>query len=305
MALALIIQNLAGQRINFNLVLVIAGNKLYLVHQSPVVGIQLNTNLRQAVGADAGFVQGDFLRLFLADIGLIAGGADELQIGRPRGIGVQQKIQLVHRQGCQLLKAVPVALGKDGLDQLGSAGRDPIGLRQLPEQIRVAHGLAQDRPVKGLPLQHLVDFSGNPLLQQGAPGGIPVVHADQDRIAQLVEIAVLNHGADQRVDGDVQITAGEIQIAHDRLAILIQRNDPEHTFLFVDLDLNAGVHVQGHGGIYCVICPVAEKAEYYADDQAQAGREPCIAFDPRGFLLCSHHNYVSFLLLAVGKDSIP
>ena len=79
------------------------------------------------------------------------------------------------------------------LNELRLAERDAILLRYLLELAAPDHGLAQHRGAERVRLEQPIDLRAQARLQIRSADGIVVIHADQDGVCQLVEVAVLEH----------------------------------------------------------------------------------------------------------------
>ena len=299
------LQHRAGGGVDFVVVLIAACLELDLVDHDTVGGVHLDLQLRQSRCGNARLAHGNILGLILADIRLGAGRSGALH---PAGAGDirPQQVQLVDGQGGQFLKGMEGLFGDDVPDQLGLADGDAVFIRKLPQVIILYNSLAQHCAGEGLRLQQLADLGGQALLQGRAPGGILVVHADENGIGQLIEVSAFQHGADHCVHSYIHIAAGKIHVSHDDLAVLVQRINLQHPFLFVHANLHAGVDIQGDGGIHGVIDPIAVQAKAAAQNQAQARRKSGQPKGP-GFVLLMiqcHLLHTAFLCSAIGKNSV-
>ena len=152
-------------------------------------------------------------RLVRADIGLIAGCPDGFHLVQGAASGAGQEIQLIDSQFGQVLRGIQRVFIRNLPDELGFAQGNAIGIRQLLQGAIGGDGLAEHRAGEGVGLQQGIDFLGQPGLQGRALGGVAVVHADENGVGQLAEIAIAQHGAHQGVDGHVQAAAGKIHVA--------------------------------------------------------------------------------------------
>ena len=249
--------------------------------------------------------QRDRLGLCLTDVALLAGCADDRHLRRRRRFLAQQQIQLIDGQRCKLVKGMQRAPAENILNKLRLAKRDAILLRHLLELAAPDHGLAQHRGAERVRLEQPIDLRAQARLQIRSADGIVVIHADQDGVRQLIEVAVLEHRADQSVDRHVQAAAGKVHIADDDPSVLIQRLYVQHPFLLVDLELHAGVDIQRDRRIHHMVHTVAFESKAAPKEQAQARRRCDQRAQPCVFLFfCCHGDYTSFLLITIGKNGI-
>ena len=245
-------------------------------------------------------LQGDGLSLFAADIGLIAGRTGGVYLLQCQTTGLAHEIELIDGQGSQFFKGVQGILFDDPADQLCLAQGDAVGIGLCLQIAVLGDGLAQNGAVKSGCAQQLGDFLGQACLQVG---GILAVHADQDGIVQLADIAVSQHGADQGVDGHIQGAAAEIHVAHDNLTVVVQGGNGQDVFFLVDLNFNAGIDIQRNGGGHCA-GGVALCAENAGDKQDQCRGDTGNATRPGILFLVFSHGDVSFLFFAVSENRI-
>ena len=137
--------------------------------------------------------QRDRLGLCLTDVALLAGCADDRHLRRRRRLLAQQQIQLIDGQRCKLVKGMQRAPAENILNQLRLTKRDAILLRHLLELAAPDHGLAQHRGAERVRLEQPIDLRAQARLQVRSADGIVVIHADQDGVRQLIEVAVLEH----------------------------------------------------------------------------------------------------------------
>ena len=196
-------------------------------------------------------------------------------------------------------------LRKDLSNELCLALADAVLPGKPPQLVAARHRLAQNGGAECLRPQQIVDLRGQTIPKLRATGGIAVVHADEDGVCQLVEVAVFQHGADQGVHGNLQITAGEVHISHDDPAVLVQRLDLQHTLLFIYPDLHTGVDIQRHNSVHGVVGTIAQQTEAAAHQQTQAGRKSGQTHCPSSVIVCFCHLYcTAFLFAAMRKNSI-
>ena len=262
--------------------------------------IHLPLELRDFGSGQTGVLQGDGLSLFAADVGLIAGRTGGVYLLQCQIAGLAHEIELIDGQGSQLFKGVQGVLFDDPADQLCLAQGDAVGIGLCLQIAVLGNGLAQNGAVKSGGAQQLGNLLGQACLQLG---GVLAVHADQDGVVQLTEIAVSQHGADQCVDSHIQRAAAEVHVAHDDLAVVVQGVNGQNVFFLVDLNFNAGVDVQRDGGGNCT-GGVALCTENTGNKQDQGSGDAGNAALPGvSFLGISHGNF-SFLFFAVSENRI-
>ena len=279
--------------------------ELHVVDHRAIVGVQTDLIKQKLAFRYARPFQRDRLGLFLTDVALLAGCADDRHLRRRRRFLAQQQIQLIDGQRCKLVKGMQRAPAENILNKLRLTKRDAILLRHLLELAAPDHGLAQHRGAERVRLEQPIDLRAQARLQVRSADGIVVIHTDQDGVRQLIEVGVLEHRADQSVDRHIQAAAGKVHIADDDPSVLIQRLYVQHPFLLVDLELHAGVDIQRDRRVHHMIHTVAFESKAAPKEQAQARRrcdqraQPCFSL-----FFCCHGDYTSFLFITIGKNGI-
>ena len=167
--------------------------------------------------------KGRALRFLRRDIGFGTGGA-----GLCDGIGSQvagsgNQSDLIDGQRCKGGERQRGILRNDLLNQGGLAQRDLVLLREGRQFGILRDALGEHRGFHGVILENSADGLTDGLLKLGGTIRIVVFHRDQNGVLQVVQVAVLDHGTDQGVDGDLQIGSFQLHIAQNDLGILVQR----------------------------------------------------------------------------------
>ncbi len=196
-------------------------------------------------------------------------------------------------------------LPDDLADELRLALRYAVGLRDHLQLVIRGNRLAENGAAEGVGLKQAVDLIGQLLLQSGGPVGVVSVDGDQDRVCGLAQIAVAQHGADQGIHRYLQVTALEIHVPDHNFAVLVQGFDRKHLLLLIGLNFNAGVDIQRDHRIDAVVGLINMGPEQAARKQyrrrSRTGRPPCEFV----LSLCLlHNNYLTFLFIAFGKDTV-
>ena len=298
--LLLVLHHTAVRGVDVVLVLGAAAAKVQLVHHDALGPTKLGAQPLHVAGGDAGVVAGGLQGGVLADVGLIAGGAG---LGHPGGsqvAGGGDEGDLAHGQGGQGLKGEGAVLSDDLLDEAGLSGGDVVLLGQLGQVVVHGDGLGEDGPG----LEGAGDGGGELVLELGGGVGVSVLHRYQNGVLQLVQIPLLEAGADDGVDGSLQIGALQLHAAHDVLGVIVERGGGGDSLLVVDGQGDAGVDVQGHhrvGGT-CLLETGDAKDTAGHNGQGGCGGE---GGDPAALIrIVFHRDHSSFLFLAGGKDGI-
>ena len=269
MALRLELQHLAGARIDLIIVLPAICIELHIIDHDAVIAVQLNFRVVRTL--DARVLVGQLLRLLLADIGLVAGGAGGGDILQVRLLRLGQQVQLVDRQLGQIVKLQQGILVDQPLDERRSACGNLVGARHFFQLLVAPQRLTEDRALDGVGVEQLADFLHQLLLQRLALLPVAVFHRDQNGIRQIADVAVLQHGADQRVDRHIQVGVSQIHPIQNSLRILVERLRLQHLLPAVYLELDAGVDIDGHYRIHPMVGGVAPGAPEGARHNQQGG----------------------------------
>ncbi len=307
LAVLLGFQDLAGGGVDLILKLVLCGFEVHLVDQDAVFHVQVQLQLHQVGLGHTGGLQGDGGGGFRADVALVAGGSGGVHALQALPAGHADQVQLIDGQPHQGLEGVAAVLADDGLDQLGLAQGDAVFLRQGGQLVGLAYGLGQHGALKGIGAEQRVHLFGQLGLELRAFFGVVILHADEDGVGQLGQVAVAQHGAQQRVHCHVQVAALQLHIPKDNFAVLIQGFYGNYGFILIEPKLQAGVHIQGHHGGYRVGTGVAVDPQAQAKHQHQGGGQGGCPHPYRaGFFTIynCHFCSISFLLFALGENSI-
>ena len=262
------LDDLAAHGVHVVFVLEVAGIELDLIDHAPVLHVHLDgqplrIRLRNArVGQRRGGGR------FRTDVAAVAGGAGAGDIVRLRFS--QQQAQRIDRQAGKILGAQRRVLGKQLLDQRRLAARDVVGGRQRIDAVVGRERLREDRALDAEPGQQRVDLSREPLLQRCRALLVVPLHGDEDGVGQLVDVAVLEQRADQRVDGDVELHAGEVHAVEQARRILIASHNADDALVLIDGELNARVHVE-HDDCRALRGGVGTNDAQHADGQHRTG----------------------------------
>ena len=198
--LVLPLDHRSGEGVNLEVVLVAVLQQLRLIDHAVVV---VKVNLLQRGAGELG--QSDLHGLLQTDIGLVAGLAGDGHAAGVRLLGLEQQVQVVDRQPRQGLKGQGGVGVQNSLNQRRLARRDAVGLRLAGQGlVSGGDGLSHHRGVQRFSRQQAADVRHQTLLKGLGLGGVLVGHGDQDGIFQLVNVSVLHHGANQRVDRHVE-----------------------------------------------------------------------------------------------------
>ena len=310
--LLLKLHDLAGTGIDIALILGSVGAELHLVEHQPVITVKLHlapghiAHRYSRPGCRGG--EGGVL----TDIRLIAGsaGLGYRVGGKIAGAGDQgdlidgQRRQAFHRKGS--------ILGHHFLDQSRLAHGNAVGLCQLSKLIGLRHCLTEDAGADAADAEAAADGVGDLRLELGGALGIGILHADQDGVLQVAEVAILEHGTNNGIHRHIEVGAGEIHVTQNHLGLLIEGIGPDHFLPGVDGQGNTGIHVQHDHGIHRA-AGFPEIVAKHADAQGQ-GRCHSHQGSPAISLLLgigsivvndlAHRYHISFLLIVGGKDTV-
>ena len=294
-------QDFAGCSINLILVFKASCFKVNIIDHDAVLRIQLGFAGQNRRRIGTGMRKGDFFGFFRADIGFFAGGADGLDPRFRRRRTLPQQVQFVDGEGRKLPEGVPPVIVQNLTDQLRFPDGNAIGFCQLPQRIVFGNGLAQHGAAERVGLQQTIDFIGEACLHLCAARGITVVNADENRVCKLGQITVLQHGADDRVDGHPKVAAAKVHIADDNLTVCVQRRNLQHPLFPIDRDFHARIDIQRNRGIHGIVDLIPQIAEDAACHDAQTCGQRGEARKSAICLFCRCHTYTSFRFRAVGK----
>ena len=294
-------QNLAGRGVDFIVIRKTSRFKVNIIDHDAVLRIQLGFAGQNRRRIDTGMRKGDFFGFFRADIGFFAGGADGLDPRFRRRRTLPQQVQFVDGEGRKLPEGVPPVIVQNLTDQLRFPDGNAVGFCQLPQRIVFGNGLAQHGTAERVGLQQAIDFIGESRLHLCAARGIAVVNADENRVCKLGQITVLQHGADDRVDGHLKVAAAKVHIADDNLTVCVQRRNLQHPLFPIDCDFHARIDIQRNRGIHGIVDLIPQIAEDAACHDAQTCGQRGEARKSAICLFCRCHTYTSFRFRAVGK----
>ena len=114
----------------------------------------------------------------------------------------------------------------------------------------------------------------------------------------------MQHRADDRVYRNVKLAAFKLHIAEDGLSVGIEPPGREHVFIFIYIQLDAGVNVERNYGCQRIRCS-AEAFEHKSTSNEQhqhSGNGGKAA--QRGSPFLFHVNYLSFLMVTRAEDIV-
>ena len=152
--------------------------------------------------------------------------------------------QVVHGQTHKFLEYQARIRVHKPLDQSGLARCDAVPLCQRFQRFVGLHALIQNSRVAEQRRQALIDLFGNLRPQGLCLFLISAVHRQQHHIPFLSQITAAHHGSENRIDRNIQIRVGEIHPLQHFFPVGVVRQRRFDPVPAVDLQMNAGIHVQ-------------------------------------------------------------
>lgn len=193
-------------------------------------------------------IPGYHIRIRDPGIGLGRGGRRIRPNRHARRSGLNQLIQLFHRQGSQGVKIQRTVESLHLLHQGSLSHRNLAGLRLLFQCSVGSQSLAEHGRTGGGIGQGGIHFRRQRRLQPGSPLHVIIFHRNQDRSGNPVQIPVLQQRPHNGVDRHSQLGLAQVHPFQDLLRLGIEGLRLQNNLLLIDLKLNAGVDVQRHHG---------------------------------------------------------
>ena len=304
-----VLDDLAGLGVDVVFVLHIACVELDLVDHDAVLAVEVGLDVDHIACADARMGVGCGLGLVDAYIALGAGGAGLADGGITYAAGACDEADVVHREGSQGFGGEGRVGGTDLEDEFRLALGDAVLLREGCALAGGGDGLGQYRGLKAAVAHGAADEVADLLLQALGLCAVAVFDGDEDGVADVVKVAVHEHGADEGVYGDVEARARKIHIADDGFGVVVEGLHLEDLIALVHDDVEAGVNIQGDdrgdavlSRQVCAVC-IAQSEVSAEAHQHEGGRH---GYGEKAiFLLFDfvHRYYISFPGFAGFEDA--
>ena len=271
LALAGVLHDLAGLGVDVVLILDAAGVELDLVDHDAVLAVEVGLDKGHVAGADARVGVGGGLGVVDADVGLGAGSAGLADAGVAQAAGAGDEADVVDGEGSEGLDREGRVGGDDLEYELGLALGDAVLLGKRGGLAGGGDGLGEHRGLKAALAHGAVYHVADLLLQALGLGRVAVGDGDEDGVADVVQVAVHEHGADEGVDGDVEVGAGEVHVADDGPGVVVEGLDFDDLVGGVNYDVEAGVDVEGDYGVHDGVAGYCAGFDYAAGHAGVGG----------------------------------
>ena len=235
---------LAGYCVYLVIILIFRSIELDLIFPNIVFVLKLYTVVGDIAFIDERMAERNGLCLILADKGLGCAG------GNNNGLAPENGVKVADAEPCKVGEAVRHTGVDYGLNELRLAIGYAVFARKLRKRlVGNVHELAEHLSVYGHLREQRIDLFGKAVLQLLACLGIVAFNADEYRVCDLGEVAVLEHGAYYRIDSDFHRAARKVQAFDNELCIIVEGGYAYDPVVLIDLELDARVYVEKHGRI--------------------------------------------------------